>query len=119
MQYVSDGLLLLLVTNGFSGEDAGAAPVDPDVASSHPRRVLRVLVRSEPHVGGEATGADLAHGRRAHLVIRVDRAHLLLRSDLSDTLVQRPHVNVSHLHSLVVVDVQLLVDHLRRALDSQ
>ena len=66
---------------------------------------MRVLLRGEPHVVGEATGADLAHGRRAHLVIRVDGAHLLLRSDLGDTLVQGAHVNVRHFHSLVVVNV--------------
>lgn len=52
-------------------------------------------------------------------MLRVDAAHLFLGSDLGDALIKRPDVNVSHLHTLIIVDVQTLVNNFRRSFDGE
>ena len=56
---------------------------------------------------------------RVQLVIRVDAAHLFLSAKLGHRLHDRLHRNVGHSDTLVVVNLERLVDDLRGALDGK
>lgn len=52
-------------------------------------------------------------------MLGVDATHLLLCSYLSNALIKRSNVNIHDFHSLVVVDVKLLIDHSWGSLDGK
>ena len=52
-------------------------------------------------------------------MLRMNAAHLFLSSDLSHALIEWADVNISHLNTLVVVNIEAFVDHLGRSLDSE
>ena len=61
----------------------------------------------------------LVDGARVELMVRMDAAHLFLSAQLRHRLHDRSHVDIRHLHPLVVVDLEGLVDDLGWTLDCE